>query len=326
MVAKLFACYLYVPILSPLKKLLLFITLILSLQSYAQLVFPYLSVEYDSVWAYKDLQLIPIRYVPQPGEVKTISKRFMTLEEGLQMKKVQVKEYFYKGDADVHVLSIRNNSKMDVLVQSGELLEGGKQDRMIAETKIIPAGKQEEYLSVFCMEKGRWNGAPKPFAYAGMGDAEVRKSVDSSGLQQHVWKQIDQQYADSSKTSETWSYMELHKNDWKKDKDYVDYFFQRFAASDSNYAGFIAITHNKIIGAELFANNQLTIAAYKNLVTSYVRSIKHVASPVFPSQEVHVFARELMGDDASQKKYLAHHGKLFGDPKKPLHIVAYGHK
>jgi hypothetical protein len=55
----------------------------------------------------------------------------------MQQKKIKITENKFDGRENVNTLNIRNLSKEYILVESGDLLKGGKQDRMSAETKLI---------------------------------------------------------------------------------------------------------------------------------------------------------------------------------------------
>ncbi|HWH30555.1 MAG TPA: DUF6569 family protein [Mycobacteriales bacterium] len=54
-------------------------------------------------------------------------------------------------------LLVTNAGARPVLVLEGELLEGGHQHRVAAETIVVPAG-QRSPISVRCVEQGRWHG------------------------------------------------------------------------------------------------------------------------------------------------------------------------
>src|ERR1043165_4516640 len=55
------------------------------------------------------------------------TRTFLTLQEALAQKKVKVYE-----TKDVNELAIRNLSNQDIYVQSGDIVRGGDQDRMIS--------------------------------------------------------------------------------------------------------------------------------------------------------------------------------------------------
>lgn len=300
------------------------IFLLLLLESKAQLTFPHLAVLYDSAWTYKNLQLIPIRFADSLHYDATFPKSFVLLSNAIKSKKVQIKENNFEGRSNVNVLNLLNTSKEHILVESGDLLKGGKQDRMFAETKFIEPNKEVDFLSVYCIEKGRWDKKAKPFTYGGYAGVDVRKSGDSMGGQQHVWKEIEKEFAAEKVTSETFPYLQVKQ---KKTAlpDYVTFFRNRFAQSDSLYAGFIVVSDSAIIGCDVFANEKLLVASFDNLISSYADGVKQPDKSVTDvAKMVKVFAGKLFSTEFSQKKFLEQHGKMFMYKNKPLHITAYG--
>src|ERR1700751_2745317 len=101
---------------------------------------------------------------------------FLTLDEGLRSGEVVVTEYgrvpglirqrnpeggwggviHPAHGAEVNRLVLVNNSKRPLLLLAGEIVTGGKQDRVIGKDRIVPAESDPIDLSVFCVEPGRW--------------------------------------------------------------------------------------------------------------------------------------------------------------------------
>jgi len=80
------------------------------------------------------------------------NKTFLTLQEALAQKKVRVYE-----TKDVNELAIRNLSNQDIYVQSGDIVRGGDQDRMISTDFIVPPRSGRMPIAAFCVESGRWS-------------------------------------------------------------------------------------------------------------------------------------------------------------------------
>ena len=60
-----------------------------------------------------------------------------------------------------------NNSKRPLLLLAGEIVTGGKQDRVIGKDRIVPAESDPVDLSVFCVEPGRWVATSEHFGASG---------------------------------------------------------------------------------------------------------------------------------------------------------------
>src|SRR5712671_8234141 len=67
------------------------------------------------------------------GKDKITGQTFITLQEALVTKKVVVRE-----TREVNELSIENLSSEEVYVQSGDIVKGGQQDRMLVVDLILP--------------------------------------------------------------------------------------------------------------------------------------------------------------------------------------------
>jgi len=114
---------------------------------------------------------------------------FMTLDEGLRSGDVVVTEYgnvsglirrrpapavqVQAQRAEVNRLVLINNSKRPLLLLAGEIVTGGKQDRVIGKDRIVPPESDPVDLSVFCVEPGRWVASSEHFGTSGAtyGDA-----------------------------------------------------------------------------------------------------------------------------------------------------------
>src|SRR5438552_10984371 len=102
---------------------------------------------------------------------------FLTLDEGLRSGDVIVSESGnisplgrprrrdgvwrepHSDGAQVNQLVLVNNSKKPLLLLAGEIVTGGKQDRIIGKDRLVPAESDPIDLSVFCVEPGRWVAA-----------------------------------------------------------------------------------------------------------------------------------------------------------------------
>jgi hypothetical protein len=106
---------------------------------------------------------------------------FLTLDEGLRSGDVVVAELgtvqglirrhgtsaIQQGGAQVNRLVLINNSKRPLLLLAGEIVTGGKQDRVIGKDRIVPPESDPVDLSVFCVEPGRWVATSQNFNTSG---------------------------------------------------------------------------------------------------------------------------------------------------------------
>src|SRR6185436_2793758 len=86
-----------------------------------------------------------------------------------------------------------NISKDTVMVLSGEVVQGGKQDRMIAQDFILYPKSGKKDVSVFCVEHGRWQPKDQGMEfkkYYTISSNEVRKAATVKKDQSEVWKKV----------------------------------------------------------------------------------------------------------------------------------------
>jgi len=134
---------------------------------------------------------------------------FLTLEEGLASGEVIVSERGaagmvrnrgevrpipvpqYDSGASVNQLVLINRSKRPLLLLAGELVSGGKQDRIIGKDRIVPVGAEPLPLDVFCVEHGRWTGSSSQFtASKTIVHPSVREQAAVEQKQTEVWAAV----------------------------------------------------------------------------------------------------------------------------------------
>jgi hypothetical protein len=135
------------------------------------------------------------------------TSNFITLDEGIRSGDVVVTEVGnlhstmrrrppyqarpYSG-AEVNRLVLVNNSKHPLILLAGEVVTGGKQDRVVGKDRIVPAESDPVDLSVFCVEHGRWTETSAKFdTHASvMLQPSVRKQAMAEQNQQKVWDEV----------------------------------------------------------------------------------------------------------------------------------------
>jgi len=129
----------------------------------------------------------------------------LTLDEGLRSGSVVVMEagslqglvrpgtsFPRHSGAEVNRLVLVNNSDRPLLLLAGEVVTGGKQDRVIGVDRIVPPRSDPIDLSVFCVEPGRWVASSDHFGVmkSQMAQPSVRMPAMAEHNQQLVWDQV----------------------------------------------------------------------------------------------------------------------------------------
>lgn len=132
---------------------------------------------------------------------------FLTLEEGLSSGEVLVREQGgdalirnrngrpglepnFRSGPSVNQLVLINRSKRPLLLLAGELVSGGKQDRIIAKDRIVAPGGPALPLDVFCVEHGRWSSGSQFAAAKTIVHPSVRESAAVNQNQTEVWDAV----------------------------------------------------------------------------------------------------------------------------------------
>ena len=78
--------------------------------------------------------------------------RFIPLDEALEQKCVIVHETGNVGQLEIENLS----EALDLYVQAGDVVKGGRQDRTLGVDFVLPAKSGRVPVPSFCVESGRW--------------------------------------------------------------------------------------------------------------------------------------------------------------------------
>jgi hypothetical protein len=231
------------------------------------------------------------------------ASEFLILDEGLRSGDVVVTEagriqpLMRRGarpiptsGGEVNRLVLVNNSNRPLLLLAGEIVTGGKQDRVIGKDRIVPAHSDPIDLSVFCVEPGRWTEVSKDFR--GMSSQMAQPSVRNKAMvaqnQQEVWDSVRSAQQTVAVTGGplsapaaaevrgTSSYARVMDNaEVKKQVDEIaapvqrDYQGLTRELRARNAVGVVAAVNGRIIWADVFASTPLLEKYWPKLVRSY---------------------------------------------------------
>jgi hypothetical protein len=282
--------------------------------------------EQPSASGYKVLE--PIRHgsltvFPVVASKSFATGEFLTLDEGLRSGEVVVTEYGNvrglvrrrptpavqrESGAEVNRLVLVNNSKRPLLLLAGEIVTGGKQDRVIGKDRIVPAESDPVDLSVFCVEPGRWVATSQNFGTSGatyggsvggpihgavegtmMAQPSVRAKAMGDKDQNEVWAEVRKQQqsmtvevaasapaASAAEIQSTSSYARVMENkDVKEKVDEIAAPIQHNYESlikqlrDRKAVGVVVAVNGRIIWSDIFASTELLEKYWPKLVRSY---------------------------------------------------------
>lgn len=296
-------------------------------RSLAQLTYQTLYVDYDSAVTFKNLRLIPIRYKGgQGGDASPAVKNMVSLNKALQQGLVTVQERGTTAIENVHWLSLYNNSDKDIFVSSGEVLEGGRQDRMVSRDTVVAAKSGRVDLPVMCVEEGRWSEKDHKFAYKRMANTRLRKTLDQTRSQVQVWREIDTQLDRGKIKSKTLAYLSREKNKayTQLQLEYWQFFQKRLGMPDSNVTGIVCMSGDSILGSDIFISPRLFYENLQPLLLGYIEeAMLYGGPPAVPDKRVHAYLDLFLPDEALQEAFVQKNGKQYKSGGKVIHLTTY---
>lgn len=308
-----------------LKYLLSFGLIFSLLSASAQLTYETLYVDYDSAWTYKNLKIIPIRR-RAGGGIAPGGMEVVPLNKALSQGLVTVSERGSTSFENVHLLRFNTHSDKPVYIAGGEIVAGGRQDRMVVADTILQPSSKDQYVSVMCVEEGRWSDKEKKFGYGSYANPHLRKALDSSHNQVVVWREVDRQLQAGGFKNNSLAYMSRYQD--KKyilgDNEYFNYFRGRLAHTDSTVVGFVGISGDKIIGSDIFDGANLFYGQAEPLLRGYIDEAMQLGAPVTMKDEpVRRYMDQLLKDEPTQQVFVKDRGKIFRQNGRVMHVNTY---
>lgn len=304
--------------------------LLFGIAAFSQLTYPKIKVDFDSIIAFNNLELYPVHFVyggepnPMNEDNRQLIRNITNLKRGMSRKKVKVMELGNFMAKDINTIIIENNSDEHLLLLGGELLSGGRQDRIIAKDTILPPRSGKTEIKVYCIEEGRW-GKEKRFKHAGYGDAAIRKILDSASTQQKIWNEIRKRFRKRRLFSKTTSYLALMGEKVIVDTSniYFENLLPQFRSTDSSMIGFVAVTGNQVLGADVFISPELFFNNLEVTLKVYIDAAVMTGSPpVIPIKNIKDYCDELF-DPKTQEKFLRRNGSALKYNGQIIHLTSY---
>lgn len=301
--------------------------LLLANGAIAQLTYKRLYVDYDSAATYKNLRIIPIRYKGAGhGAISPFLQNTVSFGQALQQGLVTVQERGTTAIENVHWLSLYNNSDKNIFVSSGEVLAGGRQDRVVTKDTIVIAKAGRIDLPVMCVEEGRWSEKDKKFVYKKMANTHLRKTIDETRSQVQIWKEINNQLDRDKIKNKTLAYLSRDNDKvfTKLQNEYWQYFQNKLLQQDSDVIGIVCMSGDKILGSDIFISNNLFYGKWQALMQGYIEEATVFGSvPTVPDDRVRKYVDQFLVDEETQEEFVKKNGKLFKAGGKVIHLTTY---
>ncbi|HJQ67605.1 MAG TPA: DUF6569 family protein [Blastocatellia bacterium] len=247
---------------------------------------------------------------------------YITLDEGLRSGRVIVSEIGANGrtrrvgngrrvsdNAEVNRLMVTNNSGKTLVLIAGELIVGGKQDRIVGEDCVIASSKKPVTVNVYCVEHGRWSerssfgqsrassgsGGGEGSAAApagtfnapvagGMAAPNVRAKAQAEKSQEGVWSEVSKLEQKNGVSSSTGTLDRVY-SDRRVSAKLSDYERAiKNKVSGKNVVGAVVAIGGQVMSADVFVSPKLFQAYWPKLLKSY--ALEAVSSGKDGSQTV----------------------------------------
>lgn len=193
--------------------------------------------------------------------------KFLTLDEALKKEKLVVLE-----TSNVQELKVKNLSKdYYVFMQSGDIVKGGKQDRVVQHDTIVPPNTEELPIDSFCVEQGRWEQRGEESAATFKSSEnmvtskKMKLAIRHKKSQSEVWNEVsetqnklEEKLNKSVRSEDSNSSLELslEDKDLKKNTDKYVSELKSLSGKDSAI-GFVSVINGKIHTADIYSNKMI---------------------------------------------------------------------
>lgn len=247
------------------------------------------------------------------GKSTLSAKKYLTLTEAMAQKKVKVYE-----TGNVSELAIENFSgDAAIFIQSGDIVKGGKQDRVFAHDMVLKPRSGKVNIASFCVEKGRWNKrqseALGTFSQSNnqLASKELKIAAKYASNQQKVWSEVEETQKKMSEklktqvksaSSETSLQLTLENKKLKQETNLYMKSLQGIINKQKNVLGFAFAINGELNSADIYASDSLFKKLWPKLLKATVaEAISKKSDKTYPAVEV-AQVRKWFAKAASGKK------------------------
>ena len=246
--------------------------------------------------------------------------KYITLQEAIEQKKVVVYE-----TGSVNELAIENLGEKDIYIQSGDIVKGGRQDRVFPDDFVLQTRSGRVPINSFCVEHGRWTkrGGEASDHFSASNQALPMKSLklaarSSSEGQQRVWSEVEKSnrkvaasvgYAAEAPPSPSPTSMQMALDN-KQVSEATDAYIRELARvveGKTDVVGFAFSINGNINSADIYSTNDMFLKMWPKLLRASAvealterKSATHFTPP--DSTEVkNVMAKAEAGKESKKK-------------------------
>ena len=210
-----------------------------------------------------NLTVFPVYGREQPK----IGSQYLTLDDALKQKLIQVKEMT---DEEVSRVSVTNKGSKMIYLMAGDLILGGAQDRIISRDTIVPQGARNFIVEVFCVEHGRWDGGQVSISRVVRLPAAVCVAKRSKLNSKAKCGKVAQETAKTKSQTRSGTYRAVATN--KATQQQITSYTQTLntqLAKDKRALGLVVAINGRVTVADVFADSHLFHKQLSKILKSY---------------------------------------------------------
>lgn len=216
-----------------------------------------------------DMKILPLLNPQAPRETS-----YMTLHEAMEADLCIVRE-----QNDVNEVLVTNRARMPLFLMVGDLVLGGDQDRVMAESVVIEPNAEDARVPVFCVEPHRWsvekgnekseNGEFYARKDARQADLKVKGAALATSDQSEVWDAVKKVNTALKVEDAEGSFRMAYDDDVTSEK-LTELYTAAKTAKVPHTVGFMVVRGDDVIAMDLFDSKELFTKLADNLLRSYL--------------------------------------------------------
>ena len=206
-----------------------------------------------------------LTFYPLELPARRSTMRVLTLDEALRRDQLAIREV---GDGEVSRLAVRNDAGVPVFLMAGELILGGKQNRMMRDDVVLGRHSGWREIAVYCGEQHRWTGAGDFRSGGTLSTPSLRKMAAKGAGQDHIWREIGSQLEAADVAAPTANYHQLFDSPQRRRQ--LDECVSRLQPLPGpRTVGCVVVGGHHVVGGDLFSDPDLFASLWPQLCRSY---------------------------------------------------------
>lgn len=239
-------------------------------------------------------------------------RTFITLQSAMEKQLIRVNE-----TGNVNQLSVENLSPDDIFIQSGEIVCGGKQDRVLAVDIILPAKSGKTPIEAFCVESGRWQrrGSESTATFSQSTNmapsSELKLAIRQKRDQRKVWRSVARNQSSLSgavggmvRDSRSVSSLELTLESDAIKEGVAEYVkaYEGLLEKHKNAIGLVVAVEGEVQSADIYASHDLFTQLWPKLLeVAAIEALSTKEPTVVDNPELLAQAQAFLADKEAEK-------------------------